>query len=174
VQGYESPCDVVWRVGRGVLGACRPFLDPRGIGRIRAIPPLRAPAFRAGQVPTDVRDLVVGTRAGEGLVTTGGSALGPGRCLDKLRCACAARVLRSVRCVLDVLAHAIACVRIPPGVAEGKPVRAAHLERRAPVYKGAGVGVASKAWRREHALDAQERAAMQWCTPSRVDGRGSP
>ena len=55
--------------------------------------------------------------------------------------------------------------RQPPGVDEGTPVPASHLETPAPVLPGAGVGVSSRAWLREKALDAQERSATQWLPP---------
>ncbi len=58
--------------------------------------------------------------------------------------------------------------RINPGVDEGKPVQAARLETPAPVPPGAGVGVASKRWLRDNALDAHERSETQWFTPSRA------
>ena len=70
MQGHDGPCDVFGRLRRGVLGACRPFLAPGGIGGIIAFPPLVEPTFRAGQLPTDVLDLVVGQVSVEGLVTT--------------------------------------------------------------------------------------------------------
>jgi len=55
-----------------------------------------------------------------------------------------------------------------PGVDEGKPVHAQPLATRAPVPAGAGVGVESKGWLRDHALDAQERSQTQWCTRTRA------
>ena len=155
-QGDESLGDVFGHLGRGVLGACRPFLDPGGIGGIIALSPLIEPAFRTAQVLTDVLDLVVGTIGVESLVTTVWGTLGHRRCLDQRRFSCAELVLLSVHFVLDVLAHAISCVQITPGVDESRPVRAAHLETRAPVYTGAGVGVESKGWLRDHALDASD------------------
>jgi hypothetical protein len=45
---------------------------------------------------------------------------------------------------------------------------AAHLETAALGHTGAGGDVSSKPWRRENALDAQERAATQWLTPERA------
>ena len=105
IQGHDGPCDVFGRVGRGVRGACGPSLPPGGIGGIRARPPLVEPTFRAGEVPTEVLDLVVGKRVVEGQGPTVGSTLGPRRSLCKLRGSCAAFVLRSAGVVLDVLAH---------------------------------------------------------------------
>ena len=84
MQGHHGPCDVFWRVGRGVLGSFGPFLDPGGISGIIAIPPLVEPTFCAGQLPTDVLDLVFGTGVVERLVTTVFGALGQRRCLSKL------------------------------------------------------------------------------------------
>ncbi len=60
VQGYDSLFDVFWGLRRVALGSCGAFLGPGGIGGIVAIPPLVEPAFRAGQLPTDVLDFVVG------------------------------------------------------------------------------------------------------------------
>jgi hypothetical protein len=77
----------------------------------------------------------------------------------------AAMVLRSIGCVLDVLARLLVRARQPPGVDEGPPVPASPLETPAPVLPGAGVGVSSRAWLRDNDLDAQERSATQWLTP---------
>jgi hypothetical protein len=75
------------------------------MGGIIAVPPLGEATFRAGQVPTEVLDLVVGKRVVEGLVTTGCGALGHGRSLGKRRVPCAEFVLRSAGVVLDVMPH---------------------------------------------------------------------
>ena len=69
-QGHDGPCDVCWRLGRGVLGSWGPFLAPGQIVCIIAIPPLVAPTFRADQLPTDGLDLVVGKVLVDGLLTT--------------------------------------------------------------------------------------------------------
>jgi len=164
IQGPNGPCDVCWRLGRGVLGSCGPFLDPGKIGCIIAIPPLVEPTFRADQLPTDVLDLVVGKVCVDGLLRPLCCALRHGRCLCTLRLSCAESILLRVCFVLDVLAHMMWRARTP-GVDDGKPVQAACLEPPAPVPTGAGVGVSSKPWLRDNDLDAQERSQTQWLTP---------
>ena len=161
LQGHDGLCDVIWRAGRGVLGACRPLPAPGGSGSIIAFPPLVEPACRAGQLPTDVLDLVVGEIVVESLVTTMCGTLGQRYGLYKLRLSCAELVLLSVRFVLDVLTHELSCVRITPGVDESTPVQVARLAPPAPGPPGAGVGVESKPGLRDHALDARERSATQ-------------
>jgi hypothetical protein len=59
-----------------VLRSFGAFLDPSGIVAIIAIPPLGEPTFRAGQLLTDVLDLVFGKVFVDGLVTTVFCALG--------------------------------------------------------------------------------------------------
>src|SRR2546425_5308775 len=54
-------------LGRVALGSCGLFLTPGGIVCIVAIPPLVEPTFRAGQLPTDVLDLVCGKILVDGL-----------------------------------------------------------------------------------------------------------
>ena len=85
IQGPNGPCDVCWRLGRVALGSGGPFLGPRGMRCIRAIPPRREPTFRAGQWPTEVLDLVSSTRGVHGLLTAWCLALGQDGCLWELR-----------------------------------------------------------------------------------------
>src|SRR5712691_3817246 len=96
MQGHDGPCDVFWRLGRGVLGSFGAFLDPGGIVGIIAISPLVEPTLRAGQLPTDVLDLVFGKVVVEGLVTTVFGALGHRRGLYKLRLSLAEHALFSM------------------------------------------------------------------------------
>ena len=84
VQGHDGPLDVFRGVRRVPLGSCGSFLGPGGMVCIVAIPPLVEPAFRAGQLPTDVLDLVVGTRVVDSLATTLCLALGQKGCLWEL------------------------------------------------------------------------------------------
>jgi len=71
--------------------------------------------------------------------------------------------------------HTERCVRgRPAGVADGKPMHAYRWETRTPGPPGAGVGVESRGWLRDHALDAQERSATQWFSPSRALMQGHP
>jgi hypothetical protein len=83
VQGYDSLFDVFWGLRRMALGSCGTFLCPGGIGGIVAIPPFVEPAFRAGQLPTDILHCVVSKVFVEGLVTTVCCALGHGRFLSR-------------------------------------------------------------------------------------------
>ena len=85
IQGHDGLCDVFWRVGRVALGSGGPFLGPSGMLCIRAIPPLLEPTFRAGQVPTDVLDLVSSKRGVNGLFPALFFALGHDGCLWELR-----------------------------------------------------------------------------------------
>src|SRR4249920_1342882 len=59
--------------------------------------------------------------------------------------------------VLDVMAHLRERARINPDV-----------DARQPVYREAGIGVSSRVWLKDNALDAQERSATQWFPPSRA------
>ena len=68
-------------------------------------------------------------------------------------------------CVLDVMAHAMARVRVHLDVDDGQLVHASHLETPESVKTGAGVGVSSNVWLRDNDLDAQERSQTQWLTP---------
>ena len=70
VQGHDGPLDVFRGVRRVAWGSFGAFLSPGGMGDIVAISPLVEPALRAGQVPAEVLDLVVGTRVVESLATT--------------------------------------------------------------------------------------------------------
>ena len=70
VQGHDGPFDVFRGLSRGALGSFGSFLSPGGIVCIVAIPPLGEPAFRAGQLPTDVLDLVFGKIVVDSLATT--------------------------------------------------------------------------------------------------------
>jgi hypothetical protein len=70
VQGHDGPFDVFRGLRRVAFGAFGSFLSPSGIVCIVAISPLVAPAFRAGQVSTDVLDLVFGKRVVDSLATT--------------------------------------------------------------------------------------------------------
>jgi hypothetical protein len=81
IQGHDGPCDVCWRVGRVALGSGGPCLGPSGMRCLRALPPLREPTFRAGQVPTEVLALVSSTRGVHGLLTAWCLALGQEGCL---------------------------------------------------------------------------------------------
>jgi len=66
-------------------------------------------------------------------------------------------------------------VRLLPGVDDGTPVHVQRLETRAPVPAGAGVGVSSRGWLRDNALDAHERSQTQWgATVSSVGDQGHP
>ena len=85
VQGHDGLFGVFWGVRRMALGSCGSFLRPGGIGGIVAIPPFVEPAFRAGQLPTDVLDLVVGKIVVDSLATTLFLALGHDGCLWELR-----------------------------------------------------------------------------------------
>ena len=77
VERPDGPFDAFRGLGRGALGSCGPFLGPGGILGIIATPPLVEPTFCAGQLPTDVLDLVFGTVVVDGLVTTWCCGLGP-------------------------------------------------------------------------------------------------
>ena len=77
-------------------------------------------------------------------------------------------VLFRIWFVLDVLAHSMWYVRRHRGVDGGTPVPASPLETPAPVRTGAGVRVESRAWLRDHDLDAHGRSATQWLTPERA------
>ena len=85
VQGHDGLCDVFRGVRWVALGSCGSFLSPGGLGGLVATAPLGAPAFRAGQLPTEVRNFVVGTIGGQGLVTAVCGALRQGRSLSQLR-----------------------------------------------------------------------------------------
>jgi hypothetical protein len=84
VQGHDGPFDVFRSLSRVALGSFGSFLGPGGIVGIVAISPLVEPAFRAGQVPTDVLDLIFGKIFVDGLVTTLYWALGHRCCLYEL------------------------------------------------------------------------------------------
>jgi len=83
IQGHDGPCDVCGRVGRVARGSGGPFLGPRGMLGLRAIPPRREPTWRAGPWPTAVRDLVASTRGVNGLCTAWFLALGQDGCLGE-------------------------------------------------------------------------------------------
>ncbi len=84
VQRHDGPCDAFRGVGRVALGSFGPFLGPGGMTCLIAIPPLGAPTFRAGQLPTDVLDVVFGQIGVNGLLTAWFLALGHGRGLWEL------------------------------------------------------------------------------------------
>jgi hypothetical protein len=130
---------------------------PRQDGEHHSDPATCRATFRAGQLLTEVLDLVLGKVVVDGLGTTVCCALGQRRCLCKLRESCAAIVLLSVCVVLDVLAHMMLRARTP-GVDDGKPVQAECLETPAPVRTGAGVGVEAKGGLRDNDLDAHARS----------------
>ena len=83
VQGHDGSFDMFWRLRRVALGSFRSFLSPGGIVGIVATSPLVEPAFRAGQLPTDVLDFVVGKIVVDGLVTTLFFVLGQGCFLSR-------------------------------------------------------------------------------------------
>jgi len=85
VQRHDGLFDMVRCVGRVALGSFGPFLGPDGIVCIVAIPPLVEPTFRAGQLPTDVLDLVCGKICVDGLFTALFWVLGHRGCLRELR-----------------------------------------------------------------------------------------
>lgn len=68
-ERHDGPFDVCRGWGRVALGSCGPFLGPGGMLGLIATPPLVEPTFCAGQLPTDVRDLVVGKVGVDGLAT---------------------------------------------------------------------------------------------------------
>ena len=155
----------------GCLGRVDRSWAQAGLVASVALPPLVEPAFRAGQVPTDVLDLVVGKIVVEGLVTTVCCALRHGRCLSQLRCVllssgvcsrCLGTRAGDVRSCFQALMRARRCTRNA-------------WRRAAPGPAGAGVGVASRGWLRDNALDAQERSQTQWgATVSSVGDQGHP
>ena len=84
VSGHDGPFDAFRGLGRVALGSFGPFLGPGGIWGILAPPPLVEPTFCAGQVPTEVLDLVCGKGVLDGLVATVVGVLGPRGCLREL------------------------------------------------------------------------------------------
>ena len=85
VQGHDGPLDVFQGLRRVAFGSFGSFLSPGGIVYIVAISPLVEPAFRAGQVPADVLDLVFGKRVVDSLATTLFMVLRHKGCLWELR-----------------------------------------------------------------------------------------
>ena len=62
-----------------------------------------------------------------------------------------------------------------PGVDAGTPGHVERRETRAPGPAGAGVGVSSRGWLRDNALDAHARSQTQWgATVARVGDQGHP
>jgi hypothetical protein len=85
VPGHDGSFDTFWRLRRVVLGSFRVFLGPGSIGSVVAIPPLIKPTCRAGQLSTDLLNLVFSKVWVDGLVTTVYGALGQRHCLCKLK-----------------------------------------------------------------------------------------